>query len=337
MFFVALPAVTVSAFDKLPNTDVLVILRYIPLVLQNLAPFVLPLGLLLAAVSTYGRMAADNEWTALQMAGFHPLFMLLPGALIALVLSGTTHWLLTTQLPNLKKLERQFVLEAAYDSLMNLAPGRTNLQFGAFYLNAAFLDGDVLRDVYIHKPGLDGEKDVRAFAEAATIRAEGEGDTYHINLEEVRPVDPETGIAGRLERMTIVLPVARYFKERTSTYSSPRYWTNGRMREALAGSELSQEKRARFEFELHHRASTACAVLVFLGLGASTGLLLRRGTQLAALAVAVGYALGYYMLSMRLGKELVWLGALPPAVGAWATVSLGAVCGVVLLHRAMKR
>jgi len=78
-------------------------------------------------------------------------------------------------------------------------------------------------------------------------------------------------------------------------------------------------------------------VLVFLGLGASTGLLLRRGTQLAALAVAVGYALGYYMLSMRLGKELVRLGALPPAVGAWATVSLGAVCGVVLLHRAMKR
>ena len=81
----------------------------------------------------------------------------------------------------------------------------------------------------------------------------------------------------------------------------------------------------------------SCAVLMFLGLGAPTGLILRRGTQLGALAVAVGYALTYYLLSMRLGKELVREEVVPPAVGAWLAISIGFAAGAALLSRATKR
>ena len=88
---------------------------------------------------------------------------------------------------------------------------------------------------------------------------------------------------------------------------------------------------------VHHRIAIACACLLFLLLGVPTGLILRRGTQLGALASAVGYALAYYVLSMRLGKALGESGALPPWVGAWATTGIGLVVGVVLARKAALR
>lgn len=336
MSFVALPGIAVAAMQKLPNADTVILFQYVPIVLQNLAPYVLPIGFLLAVVATYGRLAADNEWTAIQMAGFHPLSMLLPGLVVAAVLGSGSYWLLSQELPNLKKREKQYIVDAARHSIMNLAPGRTDVQFGTFYLNAALLDGDVLRDVYIHKPALDeGEEDVRAFADTARIR--DLGDVWTIDLTGVSPVDPVTGIAGRVEELSVVLPISRFMDASVRRYNHARYQTSSGLRAALDGGDLDAEHRIVFRYEIHNRIAMSCVVLMFLGLGAPTGLILRRGTQLGALAVSVGYALVYYLLSMRLGKELVREEIVAPAVGAWLAFSLGIVASVLLLARAVKR
>ena len=79
----AVPGVAVNAVHKLPAADASLLAAYLPTVLQTLAPYVLPLCFLLAVVGTYGRLAADREWTAIQMAGFHPLGRLLPGVALA--------------------------------------------------------------------------------------------------------------------------------------------------------------------------------------------------------------------------------------------------------------
>ena len=81
----------------------------------------------------------------------------------------------------------------------------------------------------------------------------------------------------------------------------------------------------------------AATFLVFLGLGAPTGLILRKGTQLGALAVSSGYALLYYVLNMRLAKDLGTLGSIPPAVAAWATTTLGLVVSLFLMRKAFRR
>jgi lipopolysaccharide export LptBFGC system permease protein LptF len=58
---------------------------------------------------------------------------------------------------------------------------------------------------------------------------------------------------------------------------------------------------------------------------------------LGALAISVGYALAYYLLSMRLGKQLAMSQGLPPEVAAWSTTSLGFAVGAVLLRKATRR
>jgi lipopolysaccharide export LptBFGC system permease protein LptF len=76
---------------------------------------------------------------------------------------------------------------------------------------------------------------------------------------------------------------------------------------------------------------------MFLLLGIPTGLLLRRGTQLGALSVAVGYALLYYVLAMRLARDLGSDQVLPPLFAAWSVDIAGSVVGAWLLYKALRQ
>ena len=88
----AVPGIAVSTVHKIPNPDIGLLAGYLPVVFQTLAPYLLPLCFLLAVVATYGRLASDREWTAIQMAGFHPARILMPGLLVAVGLTGLTWW-----------------------------------------------------------------------------------------------------------------------------------------------------------------------------------------------------------------------------------------------------
>jgi lipopolysaccharide export LptBFGC system permease protein LptF len=66
---VAVPGVAVSAVSRLPGVDTWAILQFMPLLLAEFIPYVVPVCFLLAVVFTYGRMEADGEWTAIQMSG----------------------------------------------------------------------------------------------------------------------------------------------------------------------------------------------------------------------------------------------------------------------------
>jgi lipopolysaccharide export LptBFGC system permease protein LptF len=54
------------------------------------------------------------------------------------------------------------------------------------------------------------------------------------------------------------------------------------------------------------------------------------------MAVAVGYMLSYYLLSMRVGKLLAQAHAVPPELAAWSVAVLGVVAGVVLTWKALR-
>jgi lipopolysaccharide export LptBFGC system permease protein LptF len=67
------------------------------------------------------------------------------------------------------------------------------------------------------------------------------------------------------------------------------------------------------------------------------GLLLGRRTQLGALSVAVGVALVYYLLALRLGQQLALNHVMPPLLCAWTVNALGFAVGLVLLRKVMRQ
>lgn len=334
MLFIALPGVAVAAIHKLPNVSILVLGRYIPLVLQNLAPYVLPIGFLLAVVSTYGRLAADREWIAIQMAGIRPVKMLRPALVLALVLAAFMHWLVAFELPHARKREQQFLLAAARSSIANIAPGQNGLQLGDFSLNG-FQDGDVFRDAYIHRAGKSGESGIDVFAKTAGLWLEG--DVLFVHMTGVQNLGPGLGGKGDIAELSARIPLKELIEQRKEDYDLPKYLTTLDMLRRLREEELPENRRRRYLFEVHERLSVSLSFVLFLALGAATGLLMRRGTRLGALAVSILYALIYYLFSEQLGKGLGRNQGLPPQVGAWATLGLGMVAGSILLRRALRR
>ena len=69
------------------------IVRLIPYVLPNALVFAVPGTILFAACSVYGRIAADNEVVAAQSVGISPLAFLMPGFVLAFLISLGAVWL----------------------------------------------------------------------------------------------------------------------------------------------------------------------------------------------------------------------------------------------------
>jgi len=334
ILFVALPGIAVGAIHRLPSASAGYLLRYLSLSTQNLVPYVLPICFLLATVATYGRLAADREWVAVQMAGVRPGRMLVPALAVGVVLAVFTLWLLSMVLPHGKVRARTLVIEATSSALSNLGPGRTSLSHGDVILEALWHDPETgdLHEVFIReeREGPASRRDLHAKRAHVTV----EGSVLHARLYDLYIVEPGAQTSQTYsEEVELIRPLPDPWKP---SYR-PRYLSSLEMYRQLEEGEVQERYVLPYRFELHYRAALSTAFLLFALLGAATGLILRRGTQLGALAVSSGYSLIYYLLQMQLAKDLGTDGTLHPALAAWFPVGVGAVVAVPLLRRALRR
>lgn len=333
MLVLCMPAIAVKAVHELSGVDIRAVLLLMPLLLANLMPYFLPLGYLLAVVVTYGRFAADNEWTATRMAGIHPWRLIVPALPMALILGAGTYWLVSEKLPDLRRQTGMYKWQALRETITHLSPGRTELHLGKFSLIAGFRENDDFLQAVIYIPAMGGES-ARTLA-CERVRFEFQGTEMIIHVTNGRIVEGETDVQS--QHLTLRLNLDELSTETDRNYQSQKYLTSRRIREVLADPAADPKRTDAMRFEVEQRTAVSTTYFMFLLLGIPTGLLLRRGTQLAALSVAVGYALLYYLLSLRLGKQLAMSQVVPPLVGAWVVNGLGVVSGFVLMWRAFRQ
>jgi len=337
ILFIATPAMAVSAVHKLSGVGTLAVLSYLPLLLAGFVPYATPVALLLALVSTYGRLAADREWTAIQMAGISPWRMIRPALIVAGTVGGIAFMMNSEVLPRMKYEQKAYQIRALRDAVRNLSPGRTELRLGEFYLTASSREGDVFHDAYIQVPETE-ESPARNFL-ASTVSFTFDEERMHVALGEVQHVqrDQVNPFEMSSEEAVLSIPFESLVEGKDPGWSGARYQSSSDLLKTIATGELKPKDERHYRWEFHQRNAQAVSCLVFALLGASTGLLLRKGTRMAALAVAVGYALAYWLISLRLGKELSISGALPAALGAWTAVILTGTAGLILARKAFAR
>ncbi|TAJ12547.1 MAG: YjgP/YjgQ family permease [Planctomycetota bacterium] len=304
------------------------------MVAMNLVPFALPLCFLLAVVATFGRLAQDQEWTAIRMAGIHPARALVPGLLCAAVLSGGTYWILSSYEPRSSWEQREYRRDAIANAFRRLAPGRTELEFGEFYLKAGGRDGPSFLQALVRIPsGSKKREPTVVLADRVDLWFQEE--TLMIRL--IRPRVVYGAMNSRADQYVIPVPLADAYKPPQLNKQQPRYLTSVQMDELLDQGTLEPNQARKFALEIQRRYALAAVFPMFLLLGAPTGIWLRRGTLLAALATAVGYALAYYVLFIRASKELAVHGAIPIPVAAWAINALGVLAGSWMCWRVLRR
>ena len=363
LLFIALPGIAVNTVHKLPNVDAAILLQFLPLVLQSLAPYVLPLCFMLSVVAVFGRLAADKEWIAIHMAGIHPLTVLIAPAAVATVLGLVTFWMVSNELPLLKKRQKHLLLDATASVIENLKPGSTRLQVGDFVMIAGHRDENsgVFSEAFLQLPqGRDKEGTAIAIFARHLEMSVVDDFILDVKVEDIQVFDPSKNSLGNGRSLQPRISLKDQFRQKSYEYDKAKYLVSreirsriragiGGYKKAEAGDDASlpegepqpyplTDRRLReFSFMLHYRGSMFAIFYLFLGLGSATGLLMRRGTQLGALAVAAGYGILYYVLSMRVGKELGKSDVMPPWFGAWITTIVGGVIAVMLLRRAMRR
>ncbi|MAF64318.1 MAG: hypothetical protein CMJ84_01490 [Planctomycetes bacterium] len=334
MLFVALPGIAVGAVHRLPGVSTVAVLTFLPMAVAAFVPYVLPVSFLLAVVATYGRLAVDNEWTAIQMAGRNPYRMLAPAASLALILSAGIYFLNSQALPWLLHYQRSFQVSVLQDSIRNLSPGQTEVQFGDFYLASNHREENTFHDVFLEVPDPESKGGTRSLvAHSARFEFTDELMTIHLrNVEFMRE-----GGRGRIEYTRTDIPLVDLIPPSRANYEKARYKSSRRLSEELAAGSLDAVTQRKYTYALHKRVTNAVTCLLFILLGVPTGILLRRSTQLAAMAVAVGYAILYWVSSLRLGEELAESGALAPAIGAWGPLAVWLGIAAFMTHRAFRR
>ncbi len=346
--FMVMPAITIQAVHRLQGVGLDKVFDYIPMVVTELVPYLAPIAFLLGVVSTFGRLAAENEWTAIRMAGIHPLKVLLPGLVVAVVCAIGTHWLLSTVSPEQKYNQRVFLREAEESEFRSLGQGRTEFEIGDFYLSSSRRDAEtgIFHEVIISYPLEDEEtgetENVVLVADAISIDfPEGSGamEVRFLNARTLREDDE-----FKIESPSLRIPLADLGQQPQKDRNVPKYLTTSEMLARLDGSGLGSgeepldvENREAYRYEIQKRIALSVTYLVFLILGAPTGLWLRSGTQLGALTGATAYAFLYYLLSMRLGKELAGVGLIGPGLAAWTTNGIYLAIGLFLLRRMVRR
>lgn len=356
MAFIAVPGVLVNAVHKLSGVGMTAVLGFIPLVMVDLVPYLIPLGFLLALVAVYGRLAADNEWTAIRMAGIHPFKIVRPALVVAIVLSGALYFLVSEVSPQSTFRRRYYMKNSVTRMLKKLNPGRTEIKHEGFYLSARERDPENrnrFEQVFIHMPPQGDDPARTVYAQSAEFSFDGK--MMRVDLVWPRFVGfADTIRSGNLQ---IECDLDQLFGAQSSEQLKWKYQSSGELRRRIANtdSRLAEEGEEALaaaprtenhvpledlriaRYELHARESLSAVCPMFLLLGIPTGLLLRRGSQLGALACAVGYALVYYLLSMRLGKGLALSTDLPAWLAAWGTTLIGTLAGTVLTWVALRR
>ena len=360
MVFIAMPGVAVGAVHKLGGAGMASVLRLVPLMVAVFVPYVLPVALLLALVSTYGRLAAQNEWTAMRMSGMNPYRMLMPAMLLALLAGGGVYALNAEVLPRIKVANKTIQLDELKQVLKNLSRGRTELSIDEFYLSSAYRDPDdhqTFYDCLIVIPARGDEEPQSFMAEA--VRFNFTDTDMIVHLYNARGTQRGVEVE-RIEESAIVISLDKITgADRVHDFSNPRYLTSDQLQESMQRMdwerrilpysliavglhprarmlELWDAPRARLSYTWHQHLANAATCLMFVLVGVSSGLLLRKGTQLTALAVAVSYAMMYWIASLRLGKQLAREGVLEPWVGAWAPLLFFSIIGLWLTRKAFR-
>lgn len=329
ILFVLMPAILVNAVHKVGSAGLFALAFYLPLVLADLVPYIFPLGFLLAVVTTFGRMAADREWTAVRMAGIQPAKLLLPGLGIAILLGLGTDWLASSLAPSWKYKQRDYKRTVMQNAVKRFSPGRTEVRIPGFFLTAARRDPKqpifYEAHISISRPGDDGQSDRSFWMFAERVGFELDGNVLIVRLSQARLIKGEQKLAN--EAPTFRIDLDEILRASGEDPTRAKFMTSGAMRDSIDGGALEDSKREEYVYEIHRRHALGATYLLFLLLGFPTGVRLRSSTQLAAFSVAVAYAIAYYVLSLRLAQQLHTSGTLPPALAPWITNIVGVAIG----------
>ena len=330
-------------------------LEMLGLLLPYAVKYALPPALLTGILLGLGRLSADSEITAMRANGFGLGNLATPIFLLAFLLAGICFYINSWAAPNARTQYKTLLARTAQENpLFFFQPGTFIKDFPGYILYVGDFDGKELRDFWVwstagneNKP--DEQNRIRQAMRFETSQIEYEPETNtlvltprNLHVEVNDKDDPENfqgdyrpGMAGStvlrfnldergqdlgIRRKPSMLTFDELIKSRQqlSRISQP--------------SEEEQKKLIETNMQLQTNASMACSVIAFAAIGIPLAIRTGRRETIANAVVAIGLALGYYVILILLGL-LENRPEFRPDLLTWAPNLLFVLIGLTLVRR----
>jgi len=326
-----------------------VIVEYFALNLAWIITLAVPMGVLIATVSAFGRMSGDGEVTALRASGVSPVQMMVPAMWAGLAVAIGVGLFNNYVLPEMNHRTKILLSDISRKKpTVSIEPGVYAFNIPNYVLLAGKIDQTTgqMESVTIyddHEPG----RRATITAQSGQLRFVAEEEAILMTLyrgEIHRPSDRE--LEGyewtTFDTALFRIPAPEMVLRRGSTgYRGDREMS---VQEMLAqvkelkakNSEYEQRRISAFLVEVHKKFSIPAACLVFVLLGAPLGILSHKGGLGVAGAISLLFFTIYWAMLVA-GEDLADRLIVSPAVAMWSPNVLMALAGLWLLMLAKRR
>ncbi len=295
-----------------------VFLRLIQLRFPELLIYALPLGLLTGVLLSMGRLSAQSEITALRSAGvsiFRLSSSVIVFSVLAALLSLMVNFYYGPRAMAAFRSEREAIIQK---NPLSFIQEKTFVRgFSGLVIYVGEKNGDELEDLWVWE--LDDENRAKSIlrAESGEIRYNQDENTlilvpYRGTVEGRDPNFPEDSrkvATMSFESTSILLPLDSIFGK--VTFQKKLKWMTFKELQEVEAEALAQmtspdaelraagtERYHKAKMAFHEKFAMGFSVIAFAMIGVPMGIQASRKETSANLFLAIGLALGYYVLMM---------------------------------------
>ena len=327
-----------------------VVIEYFSLNLAWILALAVPMAVLIATLSAFGRLASDGEITALRASGISPVRLMRPVMVAAFFVTLSIGYFNNFLLPDLNHRTKLLLADISRKRpTFNIEPGIFNFTIPKHVIKAEVIDSQTssLKDITIYDEHRPGERAVIT-AKTGHVKFVPEDEKFLLTLYKGEIHQPTNREPHEYEWTIFDSALFRVpapgmlLKRGTSGYRSDRELTVPEMfqrvkqLEMKKGSAYDRRRIAAYMVEIHKKFSIPVACLVFVLLGAPLGVLSRKG----GIAVSGGLALFFftvYWVFLMAGEDLADRGLLSPAISMWMPNIILTAIGLWLIRIAQRR
>jgi LPS export ABC transporter permease LptF/LPS export ABC transporter permease LptG len=313
-----------------------IIVRALLLLVPQALGVTIPIALLLGILIGLGRLSADREFVAMQACGISIFRLLRPVALLAVVATGFTGYVMIEALPDANQAFREIMFGVVASRAETDVKPRV---FFEDFRNRVLYVQDVessggWRHVFMADSTRSDETTVY-FAQQGRLIVDRSKRTVDLVLERgtrhsTYVNKPDAYEGGAFDRLVLSMDADTVFPKPSTLLKGDNEMTIAELRQKAAEATKAGTSAGGPYFTIQQKFSipAACAVLALIGLG--LGLTNRKEGKLAGFVLGFAVIMIYYFL-LWTARALALGGRINPSFAPWiANVVLGAA-GLVLV------
>ncbi|MBL0061440.1 MAG: LptF/LptG family permease [bacterium] len=303
---------------------VMTVVEFFALNLAWMIALAVPMAVLVAVLSAYGRLSSDNEVTALRSSGVGPWQMILPAILFGLISAVGLAYFNNNVLPDLNYRSRQLQTDIKrLKPAMILEPGVFLSDIPGHVLYAQKVDNETSE---IHNVVVYEDDDPRfggtVIADRGKLKYEEWFEGFEFTLNDGEILRSDRARPGEHHRIAFQSAIFRIHAPDMSLRRTSTDWRGDREMDVSQLMQRIENYKAndaaknaknisRLWVEIHKKFSIPAACLIFAALGGLLGQMVRR----SGIGVSAGYSMAFFLIYwvfLIAGEDLADRGTVTP-------------------------